>query len=161
MNFCARKCLFWPRRRGCSPAESPPTHRGITCRHSYRELQEHVAAIEGHNKTLREKADAIPTAARGSLSVDEFCALPPKPNIDADIDAAQKALAAATEQEPIRMASSFETLALPLIDLAELGELLSRDLPELDSTAAARVQAHLISIGPREPSVGFRGHLPH
>src|SRR5206468_11825472 len=35
-------------------------------------LQGHVALIEEHNRDLRTKGDAIPAAARGTLTVDAF-----------------------------------------------------------------------------------------
>ena len=50
-----------------------------------RALQTHVDKIEEHNRTLRSKSDAIPAAVRGSFSVDAFCALPERSNIDTTI----------------------------------------------------------------------------
>ena len=42
-------------------------------------LQGHVSRIEDHNRNLRVKGDAIPAAARGTLTVDAFCALAADP----------------------------------------------------------------------------------
>ncbi|WP_143785587.1 hypothetical protein [Ohtaekwangia koreensis] len=41
------------------------------------QLQTHVARIEEHNRSLREKEAAIPASARGNYSIDAFCALQP------------------------------------------------------------------------------------
>ena len=46
--------------------------RGVTLNAT---LQTYVTKIEEHNRGLRMAADAIPAAARGSLTADEFCAL--------------------------------------------------------------------------------------
>jgi wobble nucleotide-excising tRNase len=113
-----------------------------------RELQRLVARIEEHNVALRDKAGAIPAADRGQLSVDEFCALPPRADIDEAIHAAERNLAAAHAQDPIRNAALFDPLSLPAFDLATIERVLLEDLPSLDAGAATRVQEHLARLGP-------------
>ncbi len=110
-------------------------------------LQGHVAQIEEHNRTLRTKGDAIPAAARGTLSVDAFCALQARSDIDQAIEEAERALAAARASDAVRQEATFDALTLPDFDLAAIEALLQRDLPELEAAAAARVQAHLASLG--------------
>jgi wobble nucleotide-excising tRNase len=112
-----------------------------------QQLQEIVESIEAHNSELRSKAAAIPAAERGSLSVDDFCALPPRADIDAAIQATERTLAAAREQDPVRNASLFETLSLPAFNIQSIDTILGEDLPSLDAVAAARVQAHLTTLG--------------
>jgi wobble nucleotide-excising tRNase len=112
-----------------------------------RSLQQLVEQIEEHNRVLRMKADAIPPSERGGMSVDDFCALQPRPNIDAEIQEAERNLAAAREQDTIRSTPLFDELTLPALNADELDTLLQRDLPNLEATAAAQVQAHLTSIG--------------
>ncbi|WP_027666107.1 hypothetical protein [Rhizobium leguminosarum] len=56
---------------------------------------EQIAAVEQHNRTLRERGDAIPAATRGALTVDAFCALKPDPQVDVKIQEAERQLAAA------------------------------------------------------------------
>lgn len=112
-----------------------------------RALQTHASRIDQHNRDLRVLADAIPAAARSGLNVDDFCALPERPDIDNEIDRAERALAAADQQGAIAQATAFELLSLPRIDLAEIEALLARDLPDLDAAAAEQVSAHLESIG--------------
>lgn len=111
------------------------------------QLQQFVARIEEHNRALRERADAIPANVRGGLTVDQFCALAPRGNIDEAIRETERALAAANEQGSIRETAEFQAFALPPIDVAALRELLARDLPGLDRAAAERVQAHIATLG--------------
>lgn len=109
-------------------------------------LQAHVAAIEQHNSRLRERSAAIPAAARGALTVDQFCALGARPNIDAEIQAAERNLAAARQQEPIRQAGQFEVVSLPTFDVEGITALLERKLDDLDAESAARVQHHISTL---------------
>ena len=111
-----------------------------------RKLQQLVERIENHNRELRAKERAIPTADRGPFSVDDFCALPARPDIDQAIQEAERALAAAREHDAIRTTSPFESLSLPGFDLAAIERVLQQDLPALDATTLARVQAHLAGL---------------
>ena len=112
-----------------------------------RRLQELVVQIETHNTALRLKAAAIPAADRGPLSVDEFCALPPRPDIDEAIQAAERSLSAALEQDAIRNARPLDLFSLPAFDLVGIEHILQQDLPALDAATLARVQAHLAGLG--------------
>lgn len=103
-----------------------------------RTLQQHVDRIEEHNRDLRAKADAIPAAARGTLTVDAFFALAARDDIDAAIDDAERRLAAAKQENTIRTTTEFQPFGLPTIDLAALTILLERDLADLDRAAAGR-----------------------
>jgi wobble nucleotide-excising tRNase len=112
-----------------------------------RKLQNLVATIETHNRELRAKERAIPAVARGPYSVDDFCVLPERSDIDDAIQEAERSLAAAREQDAVRTTPAFEQLALPVFDLVAIEQLLRRDLPALDSATLARVQTHLASLG--------------
>ncbi len=112
-----------------------------------RQLQEYVAKIEQHNMALRTKGAAIPASERGSLSVDDFCALTAQDDIDAAIQGAERNLAAVREQEPIRTTPLFEQISLSAFDIAETDAVLGRDLPNLEAAAAQRVQQHLAALG--------------
>jgi wobble nucleotide-excising tRNase len=118
--------------------------RGVALNQALHQL---VAQIEEHNRALRVRADAIPANVRGGLSVDDFCALPPRADIDDAIREAERALAAANEQERIRAADEFEPVALPPINLPALTALIARDLPDLDRAAADHVQNHIATLG--------------
>jgi wobble nucleotide-excising tRNase len=112
-----------------------------------RTLQRFVAQIEESNRALRARADAIPANVRNGLSVDDFCALPARDDIDDAIREAERILAAAKEQDSIRATQEFEPVGLPPIDVSALGALLARDLPDLDRAAAEHVQNHIASLG--------------
>lgn len=110
-------------------------------------LQGHISRIEEHNRALRLKGDAIPAAARGTLTVDAFCGLAVNPVIDAKIGRAEQSLSAAQAADTIRVRPAFVDISLPAFDPVELNALLARDLPTLEADAAARVKAHLRHLG--------------
>lgn len=111
------------------------------------QLQQLVEQIENHNRELRAKANAIPPAERGPLSVDEFCALQPRADIDQALQEAERALAVAREQDSVRTTPAFEPLSLPEFDLNAIEQVLQQDLPVLESATLGRVQQHLASLG--------------
>jgi wobble nucleotide-excising tRNase len=113
-----------------------------------RQLQQVVDRIEVHNTALRERAAAIPAAERGALSVDDFCALSPRADIDDAISEVDRNLAVAREQEPVRTTPLFDSLSLPPFDVAGLERVLAEDLPSLDAIAAEQVRSHLSTLGP-------------
>lgn len=112
-----------------------------------RRLQELVERIENHNRVLNAKEHAIPALDRGQLSVEEFCALPARADIEQAIQEAERALAAAREQDAIRTMPAIDSLSLPVFDLREIEPVLQRDLPALDTATLARVQEHLTGLG--------------
>lgn len=113
-----------------------------------RQLQGLARQIEEHNMELRARAAAISSAMRGALSVDEFCELPRRADIDGEIQLAERSLAAAREQESVRTTALFDMLELPAFDIAAIARTLELDLPALDAAAADRVQAHFARLGP-------------
>jgi wobble nucleotide-excising tRNase len=113
------------------------------------ELQRHVAAVEEHNRNLRLRDDAIPAAAKGGLTTEKFCALKADPKIDEKIHDAERALAAARAAERVGAEPEYLAVTLPEFDLDALQQTLSRDLSGLDREAAAKVQAHIATLGAR------------
>lgn len=113
-----------------------------------RALQTTVDRIEEHNRALKTKGDAVPSTIRGGMDADAFCALAKRDDIDAEIQAAERNLAAAREQDSIRNGSLFEPVELPVFNPEALAELLGRDLAALDETTTRRVLEHLEGIGP-------------
>jgi wobble nucleotide-excising tRNase len=112
-----------------------------------RELQQLVERIENHNRELRAKERAISAADLGPYSVDDFCALPARPDIDQVIQEAGRALASAREQDAIRTTAPFEALILPEFDLDAIARILQQDLAGLNAATLARVQEHLARLG--------------
>ena len=113
-----------------------------------KRLHSLVERIEVHNSELRAKGNAIPEALRGAMSLDEFCGLPERDNLDDAIQAAERELAAALEQDTVKHASAFESISLPQFDLDNIQRTLERSLSDLDTAAAERVQAHFVQVGP-------------
>ncbi len=110
-------------------------------------LLQHIASVEQHNRTLRERTDAIPAAIRGTLTVDAFCALQADPDVDAKIEEAERQLAAAKSADAIQNQVALQSLLLPEFDAEAIKTLLSRDLPTLEAAAVAKVQAHFARLG--------------
>ena len=112
-----------------------------------QKLQNLVAQVETHNRTLRQCEALIPVAERGGLTVEQFCALQANPSVAAEIEAAERNFAAACEQDPVRNTTLFELLSFPTFDLQTIETVLQAGVPELDAAAAARVQEHLATSG--------------
>lgn len=112
-----------------------------------QQLQNLIAQVEAHNRTLRQQEGAIPATELGGMSVDQFCSLAVNPNVEPEIQATERNLAAAREQDPVRNTPAFELLTLPAFELPAIERVLQSGLPELDATAAARVQEHLATAG--------------
>lgn len=110
-----------------------------------QQLQQAVERIELHNHDLRARALAIPAVPAG-MSVDDFCALPARADIDEAIRATERNLAAARAQEAVRNTQPFSALLLPALDIAGVERFLQEDLPALDAAAAARLQAHVAAV---------------
>lgn len=112
-----------------------------------QQLQRLIAQVEAHNRTLRQREAAIPPADLNGLGIDEFCALAANPNVEQEIQTAERNLAAAREQAPVRDTLPFQLLTLPTFDVPGIEQVLQAGLPELDATAATRVQAHMATAG--------------
>ena len=94
-------------------------------------LQGHVECIEQHNRDIRDSADAIRADAHGGLSVDEFCKLENRDDIDEAIQEADRNLAAARQADAVRQYAHFRSISLPVIDLAEIEQVVGQQLPDL------------------------------
>jgi wobble nucleotide-excising tRNase len=110
-------------------------------------LKGHISKIEEHNRNLKTKEAAIPAKARGVMNVEDFCALQQNPNIDDEIQQAERNLAAAKDADPINKQGEFKPLSLPAFDPAEIEAILQRDLPGLQVEATTRVKQHLEKLG--------------
>ena len=110
-------------------------------------VQEQVDRIEQHNRLIQQKANAIPATDRNGLTVDEFCSLQALTNVDEAINAAERALSAGRAADEVQRQSDFISITLPDFSLTDIESLLSTQLPDLHTTAAARVQEHLAHIG--------------
>ncbi len=112
-----------------------------------QQLQTQINIIEDHNKALREKAAAIPTAVRGPYSIDHYCSLQPLVTVDNDIREIERQLAAIRTQGPIRTTLILDILSLPLLDTEAINEVLQQNIPSLNEAAAEQVRNHLVTLG--------------
>jgi wobble nucleotide-excising tRNase len=111
-------------------------------------LQGLISKIEDHNRELRTRENAIPSGVRGSFTVEAFCALPVRGDIDEAIAEAGRSGAAARDRDAVRQASSFDLLHLPEFDVAAIDMVLHRDLPAIDAATLARLYDHFSALGP-------------
>lgn len=110
-------------------------------------LQGHVVRIEEHNVALRQLADAIPAGALGPYKVDAFCDLEAEPEIDREIQEAERRLAAARSADAIRQRPGFQAILLPDFDIDGIDAVLGRTLADLEAAAAERVRTHVAKLG--------------
>lgn len=112
-------------------------------------VQTAVQRIEQHNSELQRRGAAITTALRADLAVEAFCTLQVRDGIDTAIQQAERNLAAGRQADEIQRFRLFSPTALPLFDLTAIEKVLSRQLRDLESAAARRVQEHIASLGQR------------
>lgn len=117
-----------------------------------RRVDQLTQEIAGLQATVREKETQITPQIRGSSSVEEFCALPHVPDIDAAIDAAQRRITALGQTNAVRSTTSFAAFALPPIEVGQLRALLSHGLEDLDAAALGVMRQHLTGLGPNGES---------
>ena len=110
-------------------------------------LQAHIAAIEQHNKDLRELGDQIPVQRRGGFDVDKFCDLRPISDLQRVIENAERRLAAGRNADSVAQAPMFPVLALPLIDTTTVEHILNKDIINLDAEALENVSRHVSCLG--------------
>jgi len=111
------------------------------------QVQQLVVRIEEHNRELRARESAISPAERGPFSIDAFCALPARADVEEAIKEATRALAAASAHDAVRTTHTFGALNLPELDLVAIERVLRQDLPAVDAATLARVQDHLTALG--------------
>lgn len=107
----------------------------------------HVRQIEEHSKAIRQLEATIHASIRGTLSVDQFCALPSEDDIDSKIEQAERALAAARNSQAIQVRGPFIAPVLPEIESDAINAILGRTLANVEADAIGRVRAHLAKLG--------------
>jgi len=112
-----------------------------------KELQDLVKKIEEHNRQLRARENAIPVATRGSLSVDEFCALTLDARLAEKTALATQALDAASDKAKVIGGAAFAEMSPPGFDVSAIDAILKRDLPELDARTLTVVRTRLEAVG--------------
>jgi len=118
--------------------------RGVALARSMESLASQINSLTSE---IRRKADAIPTDVRQGLSVDNFCALANRPNIDEDIHEAASRLTALSRSDEVRNTPLFDPISLPTVNKASIESLLGRTLGDLDVAALERLKEHFTAIG--------------
>ena len=91
--------------------------QGVALANTFDALTDTISTLTSE---IRDKANAIPVSARGTMPVDTFCALATRQDIDSAIRNAERALAAVNESEPVRTTAMFPSITLPAVDFAAL-----------------------------------------
>jgi len=115
-------------------------------------VQAHVEAIEVHNRALREKGEALPDSLRNGLSVEAFCALQERSDVEEALNEARRNLAAVQQSASILEMALLQATSIDPIPLGRIEELLGRSLASLDSAALAEVGRCLGALGPGSES---------
>lgn len=110
-------------------------------------LQGHIARVEEHIKTIRQRENAVPATTRGTLTIDNFCALPNEDGKGAKITIAERALAAAWNAQAIQVCALSLEPNLPVIDIGQINSLLEQTLSDVQADAIARLRQHLARLG--------------
>ena len=112
-----------------------------------RRVQGLTDEVDQAQRGVREKQQAIPGEARGSLSVDAFCSLPQLDDLDEQLADAERSLSVLRNAETVRAARDFSVIALPTFDQASLRSLFAATLENVDQAALNAVNAHFGLLG--------------
>ncbi len=109
-------------------------------------LQAELEKIDGHNRVIREKEALVKRSINGDMSVDDFCKLPPYPDIEKAINDIKKSIKTA-ESKDVKNKSGFQTIELPALDIGVINAILQKDLPDLEQDAENMVKTHFAKLG--------------
>lgn len=108
-----------------------------------RQVDQLDAEIRVSTADIRDKRADVQSCAPQGISVEDFLALPPDPNIDAKIDAQQMELEAVRQASQIQARAPLTKLALPIMP-ANLARLLAKTVEGLAADASRRVGAQIV-----------------
>lgn len=117
---------------------------GVTLK---KAVEEKLALVQQRSQALRNAEASIPVAVRGGLSLNDFLSLPAQADVAQAIETAQQRIATIQQQQQVRNKAALSGIALPSLGMDGVLATLSTTLPELETTAASRVQEHLVSLG--------------
>jgi wobble nucleotide-excising tRNase len=110
-------------------------------------LQQCVDDVNRHNQALRERSDRLSTQVRGPFTVEEYCALLPRPNLEETLVETERNLSAVREADALRKMPLLVPIEMPDFDLGTIANALEANLQTLDAEALARLQTHFQSLG--------------
>jgi len=110
------------------------------------QLKEQVEKNEEHNRKLKEFGNEISSTERGPFTVEQFCSLKRHDDIDSQINAAKRQLAASQNAVKVENMSVFSAIEIPEFSLPEISTTLTTTLEDIDSAALGKVKAHLKTL---------------
>ena len=111
-----------------------------------KQLDKQIDKIEELGRNLRSSEAAIPESIRGELSLKDFLALTPQPDIDILIQDVENELAAIEQHESVQNTGAFKLLELPQFHSHDIDSVLRLGLDTLESDALDQVQEHLSEL---------------
>ncbi len=110
-------------------------------------LQAAVNRVDEQQRALRAAEQAIPPNIRAGLTVDAFCALVGRDDIDQEIANAERGIAAAREQENVRQTKLLDEIVMPAFDEQAWRDVLGKSLADVDAAAMSKVNEHFARLG--------------
>jgi wobble nucleotide-excising tRNase len=120
--------------------------RGVILARRVDELATNISEI---NSNIQRASISIPVNIRGQLTVDQFCALTARVDINQEIEDVQRQIDALSHAPEIARTALFSEFSLPQFDIENIRAILSSSLENIDQTALTRVSQHFTQIGAR------------
>jgi len=117
---------------------------GVTLAAEFNRLAESIGAL---NKELLARSRAVPESARGPFTMEVFCTLPKRDNLEQALREAERQVEALAMAGTVTNTPRFPEIALPELNLQVIETLLGQGLAELEAGAVAGVQAHCRRLG--------------
>jgi len=117
--------------------------RGVGLARRAGELDTTIRKLNAKISTLEK---SIMPHIVGTMSIDQFCALPSQEDVDRAIAEKEKDLKAQQAAKSIRTTEPFSRAALPSVSSEIITALLAKSMPDVGADAAARVRSHLANL---------------
>lgn len=114
-----------------------------------RRVDELTSAISNINSNIQQASISIPSSLRGQLTIDQFCALPTRPDINQEIENLQRQIEALSHAPEIARTALFAQFPFPRFDIENIQTILLSSLENIDQTALTSVSQHFAQIGTR------------
>lgn len=118
--------------------------RGVALARRVDQLTTEIVEL---NSQILQASAKISTALRGNLTVDQFCELVTRPNVEQEIMEVQRQIAAVSHASQIATTPPFPQISLPPIYLEPIQTILLSSLANIDQSALANVAVHFTQIG--------------
>jgi wobble nucleotide-excising tRNase len=106
-----------------------------------------IAEIADLNSQIAQASAKFSADLRGNLTVDQFCDLVARPNVEEEIAEVQRQITALSHASKIATTAPFPQLSLSPIYVEPIQTILSSSLANVDQSALAKVAVHFPQIG--------------